>query len=83
MKVEELRTQFLGKTVRLKSGGPLMTVESVIETEAGLKLDCCWFGSAVSTTMERAPLHPESVELARAPIDNIPNWRGNRRRPAG
>jgi uncharacterized protein YodC (DUF2158 family) len=32
-----------GDLVRLKSGGPLMTVESVIETSDPRRLVCIWF----------------------------------------
>ncbi|MGF6697630.1 uncharacterized protein YodC (DUF2158 family) [Paraburkholderia sp. MM5496-R1] len=69
MQIDALRTQFVGKTVWLKSGGTPMTVEQVIETPDGFKLDCCWVDRPGSKKMERARLNLESVELAsRAPM---------------
>lgn len=63
MSVEALREQFVGKTVKLRSGGPMMTVDAVIKTGAGLMLDCCWYEVPASIILERAPFLPASVEL--------------------
>lgn len=64
MSIEALHNQFFGKTVRLISGGPVMTVEAVVEIDASIKLECCWFDDM---KLERALLLPESVELADVP----------------
>jgi len=59
--------QYVGKTVRLKSGSPLMTVEGVTSTPFGFALLCCWFDSPESTQLERATLQVSSIELAEKP----------------
>ncbi|ADG20380.1 hypothetical protein BC1002_6539 [Paraburkholderia atlantica] len=64
MPTEALRKRFLQKTVRLKTGGPLMTVDAVIETQSGPMLECCWFDLQWRTKIERAPFTVDSVLLA-------------------
>ncbi|MFM0722393.1 DUF2158 domain-containing protein [Paraburkholderia strydomiana] len=58
-----LRRRYKGKTVRLRSGGPLMTVDEIVPTPTGPALLCCWFDPPGSTKLERAPLHETSIEL--------------------
>ncbi|MBB5448422.1 MULTISPECIES: DUF2158 domain-containing protein [unclassified Paraburkholderia] len=71
MRTEALREKFVGKTVRLKSGGPLMTVETVTETEAGPMLDCCWFDGTGANKLERALLLPSSIEPVSVPRGSV------------
>jgi uncharacterized protein YodC (DUF2158 family) len=54
----------VGDKVRLKAGGPLMTVESVKETSAGTQVHCVWFDHDHN---ERRAQYPEAaLEVPRA-----------------
>jgi len=48
----------IGDTVRLKSGGPLMTVTYA----EGITLECTWFDS--SEKMQFGKFHTEAVEIS-------------------
>ncbi len=48
-----------GDTVRLKSGGPLMTVESAFESYGTMQVHCTWF---VGTKLERGSFVPGTLE---------------------
>jgi uncharacterized protein YodC (DUF2158 family) len=48
----------IGDKVQLKSGGPIMTVQSAAEDprEGGTKVSCIWFGPPASGGEPRFPL---------------------------
>ena len=48
-----------GDVVRLKSGGPTMTVEW-IDTEYGVRVSCSWF---VKETVQNRSFAPEALEI--------------------
>jgi len=50
-----------GDTVRLKSGGPLMTVESAFETYGAMQVHCTWF---VGTKLERGSFVPGALQAS-------------------
>ncbi|WP_244829212.1 DUF2158 domain-containing protein [Caballeronia sp. TF1N1] len=66
--LNELRVKFMGKTIRLKSGGPVMTVDSVSTVADANYLDCCWFDGV---KLEQAKLRPDSIELAEQPRSHV------------
>lgn len=58
----------VGKTVRLKSGGPLMTVEEILAGEAGeVEASCVWFDKNEAQNMH--------FKLSSLEVDEgIPVW---------
>jgi uncharacterized protein YodC (DUF2158 family) len=50
-----------GDTVRLKSGGPLMTVESAFENYGAMQVNCTWFEK---TKLERGSFVPEALKIS-------------------
>ncbi|WP_321946646.1 DUF2158 domain-containing protein [Paraburkholderia sp. J10-1] len=58
--------RYKGRTVRLCSGGPLMTVNQVVPTAYGPQLSCAWFDPPGSTKLVRAVFSTEAVQFASA-----------------
>ena len=51
----------VGTTVKLKSGGPDMTVKGILNTSNGPIIRCQWFAGK---KLESGDFAPESLELA-------------------
>lgn len=64
--LSSVAARFKGRTVRLCSGGPLMTVNQVVPTAFGAQLSCAWFESPESTKLVRAVFSTEAVQFASA-----------------
>ncbi|CAD6526251.1 hypothetical protein LMG27952_01906 [Paraburkholderia hiiakae] len=60
--------RFKGRTVRLCSGGPLMTVNQVVPTAYGPQLSCAWFDPPESTKLVRAVFSTDAVQFACAEL---------------
>ena len=58
--VNAVRAQYKGKKVKLKSGGPEMTVNEVVPTPFGPALACAWFDE---TKLKKDTFSPEAIEL--------------------
>jgi len=56
--------RFKGRTVRLSSGGPLMTVIQVVPSAFGPQLACAWFQAPESTRLVRAVFSTDAVRFA-------------------
>jgi uncharacterized protein YodC (DUF2158 family) len=54
----------VGDTVRLKSGGPLMTVTILGERDGSPMVECAWFEKTESKTAE---FPPDSLEVSQKP----------------
>ena len=52
--LRELGDKYRGRVLRLKSGGPLMTVHQVVPPAFGRQLACSWFAEPSSTKLARA-----------------------------
>ncbi|WP_420804032.1 DUF2158 domain-containing protein [Ralstonia chuxiongensis] len=55
-----VRAQYKGKKVKLKSGGPEMTVNEVVPSPLGIVLACAWFDD---TRLSKDTFSLEAVEL--------------------
>ncbi|MEX3982079.1 DUF2158 domain-containing protein [Paraburkholderia sp. EG287A] len=64
--LSSVAARFKGRTVRLCSGGPLMTVNQVVPTAFGPQLSCAWFESPESTKLVRAVFSTDAVQFASA-----------------
>ncbi|TDG02926.1 DUF2158 domain-containing protein [Paraburkholderia guartelaensis] len=64
--LSSVAARFKGRTVRLCSGGPLMTVNQVVPTAFGPQLSCAWFESPGSTKLVRAVFSTDAVQFASA-----------------
>lgn len=64
--LSSVAVRFKGRTVRLCSGGPLMTVNQVVPTAFGPQLSCAWFESPESTKLVRAVFSTDAVQFASA-----------------
>ncbi|MEX3953275.1 DUF2158 domain-containing protein [Paraburkholderia sp. EG287B] len=62
--LSSVAARFKGRTVRLCSGGPLMTVNQVVPTAFGPQLSCAWFESPESTKLVRAVFSTDAVQFA-------------------
>ncbi|WP_408600363.1 DUF2158 domain-containing protein [Paraburkholderia heleia] len=62
--LSSVAARFKGRTVRLCSGGPLMTVNQVVPTAFGPQLSCAWFESPGSTKLIRAVFSTDAVQFA-------------------
>lgn len=60
VQVNAARAQYKGKKVKLKSGGPEMTVNEVVPTPFGPALACAWFDG---TELKKDTFSPEAIEL--------------------
>ena len=54
----------VGDKVRLKAGGPVMTVESVKQTAAGTQVHCVWFDH--DHNEKRSPYREAELEVVQA-----------------
>ena len=59
-RVTTARAQYKGQKVRLKTGGPEMTVNEVVPSPLGPILACVWFDN---TTLTKEGFSPEAVDL--------------------
>ena len=65
---ENLMAFKIGDTVRLKSGGPLMTVASIGTAGGHPNVDCIWFEG---TRRNEAGFPPDALELAQKPAASV------------
>lgn len=61
--LRELDEKYRGRVVRLKSGGPLMTVNQVVPTAFGPQLACSWFAEPNPTKLARAVFSFDAIEF--------------------
>ncbi|MFM0330078.1 DUF2158 domain-containing protein [Paraburkholderia strydomiana] len=61
IQLNALRAQYKGKKVKLKSGGPEMTVNEILPGPFGAVLACAWFNG---TDLSKDTFSPEAIELA-------------------
>jgi len=61
--LRELGVQYRGRVVRLKSGGPLMTVNQVVPSAFGPQLACSWFAEPNPMKLARAVFSFDAIEF--------------------